>query len=201
MALFKELNRQTIATARKTGLPYFVFSEDEQVGNTFGERFTNVITAVFNSGYDQVITIGNDTPHLSARHILLAQEKLKQSALVIGPSTDGGCYLMGIKKKYFKPEEFKNLPWQSSKLRGSISDTLSRKRTNLYLLETLSDLDTFADLQQVLKEAYTLSKRLLQLIQNIVNQGLCIDYYSTNRFFESLTKSHFNKGSPSLVHI
>lgn len=199
MALFKELNRQTIATARKTGLPYIIFSENEQVGNTFGERFTNALTAVFNSGYDQVITIGNDTPHLSAGHILLAQEKLKKSTLVIGPSIDGGCYLMGIKKNHFKPGQFKNLPWQSSKLRAIISDTLSRKRTNLYLLETLSDLDTFADLQQMLKETSTLSKRLLQLIQNIVNQGLSLDYHTTNRFFESLTKSHFNKGSPSLV--
>lgn len=201
MALFKELNRQTIATARKTGLPYIIFSENEQVGNTFGERFTNALTAVFNGGYDQVITIGNDTPHLSAGHILLAQEKLKKSTLVIGPSIDGGCYLMGIKKNHFKSEQFKNLPWQSSKLGAIISDTLSRKRTNLYLLETLSDLDTFADLQQVLKEAYTLSKRVLQLIQNIVNQGLSLDYHTTNRFFESLTKSHFNKGSPSLVRI
>ena len=201
MALFKELNKQTIATARKTGIPYVVFSENEQVGNTFGERFTNALTSVFDSGYDQVITIGNDTPHLSAGHILLAQEKLKQSALVIGPSTDGGCYLMGIKKKHFKPEQFKNLPWQSSKLGAIISDTLSRKRTNLYLLETLSDLDTFADLQQMLKKTSTLSKRLLQLIQNIVNQGLSLGYYTTNRFFESLTKSHFNKGSPSLFRI
>ena len=201
MALFKELNRQTIATARKTGIPYVIFSENEQVGNTFGERFTNALTSVFDSGYDQVITVGNDTPHLSAGHILLAQEKLKQSALVIGPSTDGGCYLMGIKKNHFKPEQFKNLPWQSSKLGAIISDTLSRKRINLYLLETLSDLDTFADLQQMLKETSTLSKRLLQLIQNIVNQGLSLDYHTINRFFESLTKSHFNKGSPSLVSI
>ncbi|AEE18612.1 hypothetical protein JM84_1044 [Dokdonia sp. Hel_I_63] len=201
MALFKELNRQTITTARKTGIPYVLFSENEQVGNTFGERFTNALTTVFESGYDQVITIGNDTPHLTAGHILLAQEKLKQSTLVIGPSTDGGCYLMGIKKNHFKPEQFKNLPWQSSKLGAIISDTLSRKHTNLYLLETLSDLDTFADLQQILKEASTLSKRILQLIQNIVNQGVSLGYYTTNRFFESLTKSHFNKGSPSLVRI
>ena len=201
MALFKELNRQTIATASKTGIPYVVFSENEQVGTTFGERFTNALTAVFDSGYDQVITIGNDTPHLSAGHILLAQEKLKQSALVIGPSTDGGCYLMGIKKNHFKPEQFKNLPWQSSKLSAIISDTLSRKRINLYLLETLSDLDTFADLQQMLKEDSTLSERLLQLIQNIVNQDLSLGYHTINRFFESLTKNNFNKGSPSLVRI
>ncbi|TVZ53091.1 DUF2064 domain-containing protein [Dokdonia sp. Hel_I_53] len=201
MALFKELNRQTIATARKTGISYVIFSENEQVGNTFGERFTNALTTVFDSGYDQVITIGNDTPLLSAGHILLAQEKLKQSALVIGPSTDGGCYLMGIKKNHFKPEQFKNLPWQSSKLGAIISDTLSRKRTNLYLLETLSDLDTYADLKQILNEASSLSEKLLQFILNIVNQGVSLGYHTIKRFFESLTKSHFNKGSPSLARI
>ena len=201
MALFKELNRQTIATARETGIPYFVFSENEQIGSTFGERFTNALTAIYEKGYDHVITIGNDTPHLSAGHILFAQEKLKKAPLVIGPSTDGGCYLMGLKKSHFDPKQFKSLPWQSSKLGAIISDTLSRKRTNLYLLETLSDLDTLADLKQILNETSTLSQRLLQLIQKIVNQGVSLGYHTINRFFESLTKSHFNKGSPSLVRI
>ena len=201
MALFKELNRQTIATARETGIPYFVFSENEQIGSTFGERFTNALTAIYEKGYDHVITIGNDTPHLSAGHILLAQEKLKKAPLVIGPSTDGGCYLMGLKKSHFDPKQFKSLPWQSSKLGAIISDTLSRKRTNLYLLETLSDLDTLTDLKQILNETATLSERLLQLIKNVVNQGVPLGYHTTERFFESLTKNHFNKGSPSLVRI
>jgi len=201
IALFKELNKQTIAIARKANIPYFIFSEREQVGATFGERFTNALTTVYEKGYNQVITIGNDTPHLSVGHILQAQEKLKQTALVIGPSADGGCYLMGLRKSHFNPEQFKSLPWQSSKLGTIISDTLLRKRTNLYLLETLSDIDTLTDLKQILNETSTLSERLLQLIKNVVHQGNPLVYRTTERLFESVTKRYFNKGSPSLVSI
>jgi hypothetical protein len=39
VALFKELNRQTIQKVKKTKLPFFIFSEKEQSGSNFGERY------------------------------------------------------------------------------------------------------------------------------------------------------------------
>ena len=64
-ALYHLLNTKTIATAKKAGLPFFHYSESEQVGYSFGERFTSAITSVFNKGFENIIVIGNDTPHLT----------------------------------------------------------------------------------------------------------------------------------------
>ena len=71
--LFDKLNTQILKIVNETGLPYYHFSEKEQIGTTFAERFSNAIAAVFKMGYGQVITVGNDTPHLKAYHILVGE--------------------------------------------------------------------------------------------------------------------------------
>ena len=110
-ALYHLLNTKTIATAKKTGLPFFHYSESEQVGYSFGERFTNAITSVFNKGFENIIVIGNDTPHLTKKHLLKAEENLKQQHCVLGPSKDGGFYSMGLRKSHFNIGSFLKLPW------------------------------------------------------------------------------------------
>ena len=72
--LFDALNLQTLKVVKKTGIPYFLSSEKNQTGNSFGERFTNAIQSVYDKGFENVITIGNDTPHLQSQHILKAVE-------------------------------------------------------------------------------------------------------------------------------
>ena len=56
--LFDALNEQTIKIVEKTGLPYFHFSEKNQYGATFGERFANAIQSIYDKGFQTVITIG-----------------------------------------------------------------------------------------------------------------------------------------------
>ncbi len=201
MSLFKELNKQTIATAKETGLPYHIFSEKEQEGETFGERLTNSIVAMYARGYEKVIAIGNDTPHLSAAHILSAQESLVDTPLVLGPSTDGGFYMMGLRKSHFHPTQFKNLPWQSAQLSEVIMSTLSRKRNTFkpQLLPTLSDIDTLSDLAIIAEEKESLSEALRYIFQNILSRTLVQARYTVHRFFESLKKAEYNKGSPVLI--
>jgi uncharacterized protein len=97
---FNLLDSDTVKTVKKTNLPYFHFSEKEQIGSSFGERFTNAIEAVFNKGFEHVISLGNDIPHLRANHILKATQNLATSDYVLGPSTDGGFYLMGFKNTF-----------------------------------------------------------------------------------------------------
>lgn len=203
VALFKELNRQVLATSRKTGLPYFLFSEKEQEGSNFGDRFANAIAAVYAKGYDNVISIGNDTPHLTVAHILSAQKELERSPLVLGPSTDGGFYLMGLRNSHFQPAQFKKLPWQSAQISQVMLNTLSRKQTTCtpHLLETLSDLDSVADLELLLKTNAGISERIIRLVRNILSRTVVLTPYATQHFFESLTKTYFNKGSPLLVRI
>lgn len=196
VALFKELNRQTISTAQKTGLPYYVCSEKEQEGTHFGERFTNALSAIYAKGYDQIIAIGNDTPHLNANHLLAAQEQLATAPIVIGPSTDGGFYLLGLHKSHFVPRELTKLPWQSSQLSEVLIHTLSHQNTHTHTLESLSDIDTEIDLKKILNDRHLLPQKVLQLIRDLLSkQTACISQY-VQRTFTPFSTLFFNKGSP-----
>ena len=114
---FNLLDSDTVKTVKKAGLPYFHFSEKEQIGHSFGERFTNAIETILNKGFQNVITLGNDIPNLTANLIVKAKNKLENSDYVLGPSTDGGFYLMGFKKAHFNKTDIQNLPWQQICLR------------------------------------------------------------------------------------
>lgn len=112
-ALFRQFNRYAIKQARRTGLPLFVIQGDQQVGATFGERLANAYQSVFELGYERVIAIGNDCPELSTGLLLQAAGALAQHGLVLGPTQDGGAYLIGLQRSDFDHAAFANLPWQT----------------------------------------------------------------------------------------
>lgn len=200
-SLFEALNLQTINIVKKTGLPYFHFNEAQQVGANFGERFTNAIQAVYNQGYNSVITIGNDTPHLTSKHILKTVEKLKIHHVILGPSTDGGFYLMGLKKQQFNPDVFLKLPWQTTNLNRSISKILASKKSNIHYLEVLTDIDNASDIKLVLNSFKSISTTIKSiLLQSILNISKIIAYYNI-AFYNFILNRQYNKGSPALLHL
>lgn len=199
--LFETLNSQTIQVAKKTGLTYFVYSENQQVGFSFGERFTNAIQSVYNKGFDTVITIGNDTPHLTSKHLLKTVEKLQTNDIVLGPSTDGGFYLMGLKKSSFNKNLFLKLPWQTSSLNRSISKFTASKKISICYLEVLTDIDIASDIKQILNSFKTIASS----IKSILLQSLYIlknsISYQFIAFTDFILQFQFNKGSPLLLHV
>ncbi|WP_417859964.1 TIGR04282 family arsenosugar biosynthesis glycosyltransferase [Winogradskyella sediminis] len=198
---FELLDSKTVKTVEKTGLPYFHYSEKEQTGNTFGERFTNAIDAIYNKGFNQVITLGNDIPHLTANHILNAKDKLNHSDVVLGPSTDGGFYLMGFKQTHFNTTKIQNLPWQTRQLRHCLNAELQQQQIKTTYLETLSDIDDASDFEIILESFKPLDfkiKKLLLKLRYIIQiwssfTAVCHD--------KTIFKKHYNKGSPILLHI
>ena len=53
--LFETLTNETINKVKKTGLPYFHFTETQQEGTSFGARFSNAIQTVFDKGFTNII--------------------------------------------------------------------------------------------------------------------------------------------------
>tara|TARA_R110002111_G_scaffold27081_3_gene58288 strand:- start:11618 stop:12298 length:681 start_codon:yes stop_codon:yes gene_type:complete len=198
---FNLLDSDTVKTVKKTNLPYFHFSEKEQIGSSFGERFTNAIETVFNKGFEHVISLGNDIPHLRASHILKATQNLATTDYVLGPSTDGGFYLMGFKKTHFNKTSFQNLPWQTAKLRQRLNTELQHQNESVSYLEILTDIDDVSDIDSVLESFKTLDfkiKRLLLIlrktIKTIVTSASVFQY-------ATVFESPYNKGSPISLHI
>ncbi len=69
-----------------------------QEGDDLGTRMKNAFEKVFNSGSQKVIIVGTDIPDLSKEIVIKAFKLLDSNDVVIGPSKDGGYYLLGMKK-------------------------------------------------------------------------------------------------------
>jgi len=114
-----------------------------------GERMKNALKAEFVAGASQVVIIGSDCLMLRPRHIKNAMDELGTVDVVIGPATDGGYYLLGMKQLH--PFLFENKSWsQSTVLEETLTDLTEKKlgdntQLSYSLLETLSDVDTWED--------------------------------------------------------
>ena len=70
-----------------------------QHGSGLGERMKNAIGAVLRMGYDKVVLMGTDIPHIHTETIRSAFENLENKDIVIHPALDGGYYLIGMKRE------------------------------------------------------------------------------------------------------
>ena len=65
---------------------------------------------------------------------------LENTDVVIGPATDGGYYLLGL--KYFYKEFFENIPWSTEYVLADTIRTAEKLNLKYSLLPELSDIDT-----------------------------------------------------------
>lgn len=193
--ILSKLNRQILKKVVKTKLPFFVISDEKQVGDSFGERFTNAIESIFKKGFQNIIAVGNDTPHLKTKHLLEANYQLEKKNTVLGPSKDGGFYLLGITKSLFNKQSFLSLPWQTSSLQKVFSKKIS-KNVNTYCLHTFSDIDNLQDVKNIINSYFTINKDIKKLL-------MCLIYITkknnpkTNFIIPNLIQNLFlNRGSP-----
>lgn len=198
-AFVDELNKNTLRTAKKSKLPYFLFTEKEQIGKSFGERFSNAIQAVFDQGFESVITVGNDTPQLRKHHILQAANEIDKNKFVVGPSRDGGFYLMGLSRKQFNEISFLELPWQSGSLEKSISLQIAASQTEVIKLDTLLDVDSASDLKALFKLSQHISGKLLSILSSLLNATVSISLATKLLIGRQEKRSYFNKGSPKYL--
>ena len=197
--VFESLNKRTLQLVQKTNLPYFIVTEKEQIGNGFGERFTNAIQSVYDLNYDSVIAIGNDTPHLTANHIRTAHKKLASNDLVLGSSIDGGFYLLGIKQKHFNPSLFLKLPWQKQSLTSALYKYFKVNAIKVSFLEKLRDLDSKEDVKKLFTAFRTVYSKLLQFFLLIVGKLKTILFTIDVPSLYLFESNYLNKGSPYFI--
>ncbi len=123
-----------------------IFLTALQQGAELGERMQHAFTLLFAEGYQKVCIIGSDCMDLTRNDIEEAFAVLDLNDLVIGPSTDGGYYLLGMKELF--AELFSNKLWSTdSVLPATIKNIKSAGKT-FHLLRALTDIDTEDDWNQ-----------------------------------------------------
>ena len=194
--LYNVLTDDIVKKVEVTGLDYFHYTEKEQKGNSFGQCFSNAISDVYSKGYDAVITIGNDIPNLESHHIIEAKQRLDNNEFVLGPSYDGGFYLMALQKEYFEASLFEKFSWNSSKVALEIKEYIEKFTTDIILLKYLYDIDTLLDLKSVFKTLSVYKKRLRLIIQDLIQIALFVYTYIETLYIQTYTDCLHNKGSP-----
>lgn len=195
-AVFESLNEHTLALVKKTNLPYFLVTEKEQKGLTFGERFTNAMQSIFDLGFQALITIGNDIPHLTTHKLLKANQELYHKDIVLGNATDGGFYLLGIKKEHFDANLFLKLPWQKQNLATALSKLFTVNGISVSYLEVLSDIDNFKDIDTFVNSFKKVYTHLNQLLLQLTVRSKIIIVILVEHFFSLYQPNSYNKGSP-----
>ncbi|MBI3189340.1 MAG: TIGR04282 family arsenosugar biosynthesis glycosyltransferase [Ignavibacteriales bacterium] len=136
-----------------------------QLGNTLGERMSNAFSHVFNIGLKKAIIVGTDVPDITANVLKEAINSLDDADVVIGPSRDGGYYLLGMNQ--FHPELFDDIPWSTNVVFERTMAMIQRLGLRVKSLTTLMDIDTEADLRNWSNTANTQAKHPLhKLVQS-----------------------------------
>ena len=127
-----------------------------------GNLGDKMLHAMERAGFPSAV-IGCDVPHCPPGVFLSAFEALKDGSNIIGPSSDGGYYLIGLQQA--RPVLFGGIGWGGSNVLEETLLRSSRAGINLVSLDALVDIDTFADLLQV-------SPGIPQLARWLEKQGL-----------------------------
>ena len=112
-----------------------------QIGKNLGEKISNAFNWGFEKGYKKIIIIGSDLWDLNEEIINKGFLELNKNKVVIGPSIDGGYYLLGLNKKM--PKIFEGIKWGTQSV---LAETLKLLEHEPYILPELNDIDTLEDL-------------------------------------------------------
>ncbi len=126
------------------------YSYMTQTGDDLGERMEHAFVRVFSEGVSQALLIGSDIPGLNAAVIGEAFDSLAENDAVIGPTDDGGYYLIGFQKNAFEPCIFRDMIWSTGSVYRETVDRLGRKSRTVHVLPQCADMDTKEDLKKLL---------------------------------------------------
>jgi len=122
-----------------------------QAGGTLGERMAAAFGRALSSGARRVVIFGSDSPTLPRSIPPLAFHHLQDSDLVVGPTDDGGYYLIGCRR--FDPALFEGVEWSTPRTCAQTLANAAKLGYRTALLERWFDLDTWSDIGRLLADA------------------------------------------------
>jgi len=159
LTVYKDLLAHTHKITKDLNVDKWVFYTDEiefndlwdegeymkliQTHGDLGNKMQEAFLKGFGAGYLDVVIIGSDIDTLSTELIEDAFEEVKEQT-VIGPSEDGGYYLLGLNAP--RTDVFTNKEWGTDSV---LRDTLLNcKNEEVFLLEELNDIDLLEDIEE-----------------------------------------------------
>lgn len=164
LKLYTAFVSDVIAAAVETDLPVRLFFDPDdaeteirdhfqtslplhpQKGADLGEKMANAFLDIFDWGFDRAILIGTDCPQITPHLLTTAMGELEKSAMVLGPSLDGGYYLIGFNGESFRNAMFQGMKWGTETVFTETLKQAERHGLSVGLSARLRDIDTAEDL-------------------------------------------------------
>lgn len=115
---------------------------DGDLGERMARMVRRALTGPGRAG--RVVVVGADAPAVDADTVARALKALDSADVVLGPSEDGGYYLIGLKAPC--PELFRSIPWGTDAVLAASAARAQDLGLEVTYLETQTDVDTAADL-------------------------------------------------------
>lgn len=182
LVLYKHFVDDLIDTLKDTKYEFklCVYPNNKLISEVFGDynnfiqekgdlgiKMQKAFESQFDLGYEKIILIGSDTPHIPKDYFNETFTMLESKESVIGPSLDGGYYLISFKKDSFNINMFKNITWSTDiVLEQTLEKTTPHK---VHLLHKLNDIDTQEDLENFYtqyKDSYFNSSKTINFLKD-----------------------------------
>jgi rSAM/selenodomain-associated transferase 1 len=138
-----------------------------------GDCLSQSLGSLLEMGSPKAMALNSDGPSLPGEYISQALQLLDHFDVVLGPSEDGGYYLIGIKKTY--PELFSDIEWSTSFVFDQTMIKTEELGLTVGLLPPWYDVDTAADIDRLRTELVTLPPGSLQHTRIVLDQ-IALDF-------------------------
>jgi rSAM/selenodomain-associated transferase 1 len=159
--LYRRIGRNVAASAARAGTLTVWFTPEDaesevrawlgdrefrpQGPGDLGQRMQRAVAYHLARGDGQVIVIGGDCPGVTESVVRKAATRLATTDVVLGPSLDGGYYLLGLKSQ--EPSLFADIPWSTDRVLQVTESRCRARNLRLERLAPLRDLDSVEDLR------------------------------------------------------
>lgn len=127
------------------------FCYKKQPETSLGNRIERAILPHLQTG-SRIVVLGSDCPGITVEILMKAFTSLRNNHVTLGPTHDGGYYLLGITGS-LKPQELKTLlsgiPWGSNTVYSKTIKRVTKLQLSHQTLPMLHDIDTPEDLQHI----------------------------------------------------
>ena len=131
----------------KTVFPNAFFFPQE--GEDLGVKMNHALNLALSMGYEKCILTGSDLPRMTPEHLLSGFEALEQADVTLGPTSDGGYYLVGVKEE--SPFLFENQIYGCGNVFENTVAAVKAADKSFCPALCCDDVDTPEDLSKLLK--------------------------------------------------
>lgn len=127
------------------------FDQILQTGDDLGARLDHALSHYLTHGYERAVIMNSDGPTLPLDHLAAAFEVLSDHVdVVLGPSDDGGYYLIGLKQP--APRLLRDVPMSTPHVTADTLAVAEAEGLRVKLLPAWYDVDDVESLRRLNEE-------------------------------------------------